>query len=422
MDFWSGFLDCAIKNGVKPDHARWYVEWANRFAKAVQGVPLRDRCVEDVRVFLDDLKAAEEIAPWQVEQARKALRLLYETYLRIDPATMPRKRADSHRDAVTRPHELAQRHGNLLTQLNTALLSAHYSPRTREAYIGWARRFITFHAMNAPEALDAGHIKAYLDYLATDRRVASSTQNQALNALVYLFGTVLGREPGDFSDFVRAKTPLRRPAVLSVQEAGALVAALGDPYRAMALVMYGSGLRIRECLGLQVRDLGFEEGTIHVRGGKGAKDRITILAHSAIEPLKAQLARVRPLYEEDRLHDTALAWETQYVFPSESLRVDPATRRVFRMPLNHNTVHRALQDTARRIGIAQKVTPHVLRHAFASHLAAQGCHLQTVQELLGHRHLSTTMIYTHPMNRPGAHPVSPLDGLSGVGAPAKDST
>ncbi|MCK5851079.1 MAG: integron integrase [Kiritimatiellae bacterium] len=408
MDFWGGFLDYAIENGISGRHARWYVDWAVKFARAIRGVSLRKRSIEDVKGFLEDLQADENVAPWQIEQARKALRLLYSGYMGIDPKSMPKLRGDKARDRVDRPHEMEQKHGDLLEAVENCLKMKHYSPRTQESYLGWAKRFIAFHKMQAPEKLSADDIKAFLNYLAVERGVSSSTQNQGLNAIVFLYSEVLKRKPGDFSDFTRAKMPSRIPVSLSVKEMTALLSALREPHHTMALIMYGSGLRIMECLRLKVCDIYFDQKTIHVREGKGAKDRFAILPEEVVKPLRRQIESVRELFGEDKIHEQGLEWSDQFIFPSNRLRVDIKTRRVSRTHRDHNGVKNVLAAAAKRAGIPHKVTPHVLRHSFATHMYEQGHHILTIQELMGHASHATTMIYTHPMNRPGKKAESPL--------------
>lgn len=414
MDFWGGFLECVLKNGVSEEHARWYVNWANKFARSIRGVPLRERSIDDVRKYLDNLKADESIAPWQAEQAQKALRLLYEKYLLIDPAEMPKKRLDDQRDRVVSANELEQVHSDIFIQLRKSLKVRHYSPRTEEAYISWIKRFITFHGLRDPRQLEPSDIRSYLDYLATERQVSSSTQNQALNAIVFLYSQALGMDPGDFSDFVRAKMPKRTPDPLSREEIRVLLEALDPPHRLICLLMYGSGLRINECLNLRVKDLSFDDKVIKVRNGKGAKDRRTFLPESAVKMLKELLEEVKDIFDEDCVHDKTLLWSEQFLFPSSILKVDTVTRRTSRGHININSVQKALPNAGLRAGIAKHITPHMLRHSFASHLYEDGCHIQNIQELLGHSWQSTTMIYTHPINRHGRKPVSPLDSISDV--------
>jgi integron integrase len=360
-----------------------------------------------VRRFLDDLKADEEIAPWQVEQARSAIGILYRKHLGLDPAQMPPTRSDVSRDATTQPRQINALHGGLIEDLRSAMRVKHFSLRTQEAYMGWAKRFIAFHDLRSPLELNETHIRAYLTYLATEKSVASSTQNQALNALVFLFKNVLHADLGDFSDFVRARVPRRTPNSLSREQVGSLLEALEMPYLLVAMLMYGAGLRVTECLQLCVCDLDFDRSTIHVHG-KGAKDRRVMLPGACVGLLKDHLAGVRQTYEEDRLHDPQLTWPGRYVFPARALNVDSATHEVVRGHLHRNRILSALAEGAAKAKLPCKVTPHVLRHAFAEHLIESGTHIQTIQELLGHARLSTTMIYTHPMNRGGTAPVSPL--------------
>ncbi len=407
VDFWAEYADSVRRAGVSEEQVRWYSRWVELFSRALRGVPLRERSIEDVKAFLDDLKADEKVAAWQAEQARQALLVLYRDLFGLDKETMSAKRADSARDRVTQPRQLEALHDALFERLHAAIRMRHFSLRTEDAYTGWVRRFIAFHDMRSPAELNASHIRAFLSYLATERALAASSQNQALNAIVFLYHHVLDRDPGDFSDFERARAPKRKPRTLSREQVTALIDALPMPYKLMAILMYGAGLRVRECLELQVQDIGFDAGTIHVHG-KGAKDRIAMLPPEAVELLHEHLAQMWDLFEEDGLHDSGPAWARFFVFASRDLRVDPSTRRVVRGHMNRNGVQIALQKAARDAGVTAHVTPHCLRHSFASHMLEDGVHIETIQELLGHARLSTTSIYAHPMNRPGAPPVTPL--------------
>lgn len=410
VDFWRDYEGCVRNSGVPEAQIRWYSRWVEQFLKAFKGVPLRDRSVADVRAFLDDLKADANLLPWQIEQARQALRILYGDLFGFDGRSMTKDRGNIRRDRVTQPRQLDALHGPLLADLRAAIRMRHYSPRTELSYIGWARRFIAFHDLQSPASLGAAHIRTFLNYLATEKGVASSTQNQALNAIVFLYTHVLEQEPGDFSDFTRAKTPMRKPRTLSREQVSALIDTLTMPHNLMAMLMYGAGLRIAECLALRVQDIGFDEGTLHVHG-KGAKERITMLPPESAVLLREQMEAAYTLYEEDRRHDAGVEWPHCFVFSSNTLGVDPATRRVGRSHMTRNGVQVALKDAAHRAGIAAHVTPHCLRHSFAAHMMEDGAHIETIQELLGHARLSTTAIYAHPMNRPGAPPVNPLTRL-----------
>lgn len=411
-DFWGGYAECVRREGIPERQIRWYLRWAEGFAASLRGVPLKERSIEDVRTYLDDLKADEEIVARQFEQARRAIGILYRKHLGIDPARMPDTRSGlgasaPARDAITQPRQIHALHGELIEELRSAIRVKHYSRRTEEAYVGWLRRFIAFHELQPPLKLDSTHIEAYLTYLATEKSVASSTQNQALNALVFLYKYVLKIDLEDFSGFVRARVPKRVPESPSREQVAVLLEELRMPYRLMAMLMYGAGLRVMECLQLRIRDLDSDRALIHVHG-KGAKDRIVMLPQKCIEPLTMHLAAVRELFDEDRLHEPGLTWERYYVFPSKQLSIDDVTRKVMRGHMNRNSIQSALAQGASRAGVPFSVTPLSLRHAFAEHLFRNGTHIQTIQELLGHSRLSTTMLYTHPMNTSGAHVNSPL--------------
>lgn len=411
IDFWGEYANCVRAEGVAEEQVEWFVRWAERFARRFRGVPLRERARDDVQVFLDDLKADENVASWQVEQARRAIGILFRAHLGMDPQTMPRSRSGvASRDIVVQPRQLEALHGDLLGALRDAIRLKHYSPRTLEAYVAWLGRFITFHDMRSPRELDASHIRAFLNYLATDKQVAASTQNQALNALVFFYNHVLKQEPGDFSDFVRAKRPKKVPATLSREQMEALLGALEMPYLLMALLMYGAGLRVMECLQLRVCDIGLDDSTIKVMG-KGAKERVAQLPAEASDLCRQHLAGVRQTFAEDSAHDPGLVWAEYFVFPSPGLKVDASTRQVVRTHMNRNSIQSALRAAARKGRVDANVTPHCLRHAFASHMLEDGAHIATIQELLDHARLSTTAISAHPMNRPGAHPLHPLARL-----------
>ena len=410
VDFWDEYAICVRNAGIPDVQVQWFLRWVEQFSRHLRGVPLRDRSVSDVTDFLDDMKADERLAPWQIEQAREALRILYRDVFGLNGKSMATVRGQALRDSVTQPRQLEAVHGTVLEDLRTAIRMRHYSPRTEEAYLGWAKRFITFHDLKSPADLNASHIDEFLSYLATERAVSSSTQNQALNAIVFLYTAVIERDPGDFSDFARAKVRKRKPDPLSREQVTTLIDALEMPHKLMAVIMYGAGLRVSECLSMQVQDVGFDDGTLHVHG-KGSKDRIVMLPPEAVALLHKQLKTVRELFEVDQSHSPALEWYDFFVFPSQELRVDPHTRRFSRGHMNRSGVQVALKDTARRAGIASHVTPHCLRHSFASHMLEDGAHIQTIQELMGHARLSTTSIYAHPMNRPGANPVDPLTAV-----------
>jgi integron integrase len=315
----------------------------------------------------------------------------------------------------------------LLDQVRDAIRTRHYSHRTEEAYVGWIRRFILFHQKRHPTEMGKAEIEQFLTALAVKRNVAASTQNQALAAILFLYKDVLERDPGWLDGVVRAKRPRRLPVVLTRPEVEALLAALEGVAWIMAMLLYGSGLRLLECLRLRVKDIDFMRNEIVVREGKGNKDRVTMLPAAVKEPLLRHLGRVRRLHARDvqaglgRVQlPSALAskyphadreWGWQWVFPAAKICTDPRFGRPQRYHQHDSVLQRAIHAAAREAGIAKPVGPHTLRHSFATDLLASGYDIRTVQELLGHRDLKTTMIYTHVLNRGGRGVQSPADRL-----------
>jgi len=316
----------------------------------------------------------------------------------------------------------------LLDRLRLALRTRHYSRRTEEAYVGWVRRFVRFSAARHPANLGDAEVARFLSSLALDRRVAAATQNQALSALLFLYRDVLGRPLALPVDAVRAKRPKRLPAVLTRAEVGALLAQLDGTAWVMASLLYGAGLRLQECLQLRVKDVEFDTGQILVRGGKGGKDRVTMLPRVVRGPLSAHLGSVCHLHERDlargagrttlphalarKYPNAASDWAWQYVFPARRLFVHPRTGARYRHHVHESVLQRAVTDAVRRAGIPKRATCHTLRHSFATHLLEAGYDIRTVQELLGHKDVSTTMIYTHVLNRGGRGVLSPADMLN----------
>lgn len=313
----------------------------------------------------------------------------------------------------------------LLDQVRAAIRLKHYSYRTEEAYVGWIRRFVLFHGKRHPVEMGAPEIRAFLSDLATRGKVAASTQNQALAALLFLYRTVLGVEMGSVEGVVHAKKPIRLPVVLTREEVHSLLGEMDGTTSLIASLLYGSGLRVMECLRLRVKDVDFEMGQLVVRDGKGGKDRVTMLAARLADPLRAQIERVRRLHQKDvregygsvhlpyaferKSPEAARQPGWQYVFPARTRSVDPRSGIVRRHHLAHGTVQRAVALAAGRAGIVKLATPHTLRHSFATHLLEAGYDIRTVQELLGHADLRTTMVYTHVLNRGGLGVTSPLD-------------
>ena len=312
-----------------------------------------------------------------------------------------------------------------IASVREAIRVRHYSRATEKSYCNWVRQFIRFHGMRHPRDLGASEVEAFLTSLAVGRKVAASTQNQALCALLFMYRHVLEMDLPWLDGIVRAKRPQRVPVVLSPDEVRRVLDQLRETPRLIADLLYGSGMRRIEALTLRVGDLDFSYRQILVRNGKGAKDRVTMLPDRLINPLRAHLRRVRTLHTRDladghgavwlpdalarKLPNAAREWTWQYVFPSTRLSVDETDGVLRRFHASPKSLSRALHRAAQRAGIAKRVGCHTLRHSFATHLLQSGCDIRTVQELLGHADVATTMIYTH-VTRRGAHGVrSPLD-------------
>lgn len=313
----------------------------------------------------------------------------------------------------------------LLDRVRAALRSRHYSFRTERAYVGWIRRFILFHGKRHPDTMAEHEVGAFLTSLATDGKVSASTQNQALAALLFLYQTVLGRDLAWLGGLVHAKRPARLPVVLTREEAMALLDRLDGVVRIVGSLLYGSGLRLLEVLQLRVKDVDLDRREILVRRGKGQKDRHTVLPAALVQPLRDHLTAVRALHEQDlavglgavalpealskKYPSAPREWPWQWVFPASRTYADAVTGEIRRHHLHETVVQREVRRAARAAGITKPATPHTLRHSFATHLLESGYDIRTIQELLGHRDVSTTMIYTHVLNRGAAGVRSPLD-------------
>jgi len=313
----------------------------------------------------------------------------------------------------------------LLEEVRRVLRVQHYSFRTEETYCAWIRQFVIFFGKRHPREMGEAEVGAFLSHLATERKVAASTQNQALSALLFLYKQVLKVDLPWVSGVVRAKRSTRVPVVLTPQEARAVLGRMSGQYRLMAELLYGSGLRLMECLRLRVKDVDFGYMQITVRDGKGAKDRVTMLPVSLIPALREHLEGVKKAhlsdlaegfgqvmlpYALDRKYPNAdQEWSWQWVFPAQSRSKDPRSGIERRHHVMEKNLQNAVKVASGKCGLAKVVTPHSFRHSFATHLLESGYDIRTVQELLGHKDVSTTMIYTHVLNRPGLAVRSPLD-------------
>lgn len=456
QDLWQRYEGALAAERVSRKNALWYVKRAQRFAESTRRVPLAELTAEDVKAYLAKVVMTSNLEDWQYFQVVESLRILFkvvgtewvrgfpwdswhqpelhcQTELRrySGDEEVPRTPVGSEdvpfRDMV-KSHKVADLYGPELDKLREAIRARHYSIRTEQSYQSWIQRFITYHGYRKPDQLRAEEVKEYLSYLADVRRVAASTQNQALNALVFFYKNVIERPLDEIGEFVRAKTPKRLPVVLTQQEVEKLFEYLSGTYWLMAGLLYGSGLRLMECVRLRVQDVDFEKRQILVRDGKGQKDRVTMLAEKYRVPLQEHVEKVKALHEQDleagtgsvylpsaldrKYPSASKEWGWQYVFPATKLSSDPRSGTVRRHHLHANTLQSAVKRAARAASIVKKASCHTLRHSFATHLLEGGYDIRTVQELLGHADVSTTMVYTHVLNRPGMVVKSPADMLS----------
>jgi len=315
----------------------------------------------------------------------------------------------------------------LLHSLRAKLRLGHFSRRTEATYVQWAYRFVRHHGLRHPRDMGEREVLGFLTYLAVERKLAASTQAQALAALQFLYRHVIDRPLVGMGNVPKAHAPVRLPVVLSEAEVGRVLDALDGVTRLVGMLLYGSGMRLMECLTLRIKDVDVERGEIRIRQGKGGKDRVTMLPLSVRDPLAEHVRRVRALHERDlaagagavelpgalrvKYPSASKAYAWQWVFPARRRYVDRETGEHRRHHLHESVMQRAMTDAVRRSGIAKRASCHTLRHSFATHLLEAGYDIRTVQELLGHRDVTTTMIYTHVLNRGALGVRSPVDRL-----------
>ena len=315
----------------------------------------------------------------------------------------------------------------LLDLVRAQILVKHYSIRTEKSYVSWIKQFIHFHHLKHPKDMGLPEVESFLTYLAVTRKVSSSTQNQALSALLFLYRHVLKIQLPNVENVVRAKLPENVPVVFTREEASAIIHRLDGTLQLMAQLLYGSGLRLMECVRLRVKDIDFNYKHIIVRNGKGAKDRITVLPEFLISPLSLHLKNNKNLHDEflskgngtvympfalaKKYPNASTEWAWQYVFPAASLSIDPRSGIEQRHHINEKRLQRVVKGALRDASIHKQASCHTFRHSFATHLLEAGYDIRTVQELLGHKDIRTTQIYTHVLNKPGISVNSPLDSI-----------
>lgn len=459
--FWDKYIALSRLYKVRNSALRWYVRHAENYLKAFEGIALEDHTSAQVEGYLRDMGCNTSLQDWQFQQVVQALQILFvemvdEPWVREfaweDWFTSAKTLADDHvtlaraysqytspqGDAKAEPDRareasLVNRIGRKFPQHVEAIVTQirvrQYSIRTEQVYLNWLCRYIAFHDMRDPANLDESHIAAFVEHLVTRRNVSGSTQSQALNALIFFYRQVLQRETSEHIEFVRSKKQRRLPTVLTRNEVAALLNQIHSPtHLLMAGLLYGCGLRLMECVRLRVLDVDFGYRQILVRNTKGKKDRVVPIPDVSREGLQQQIDKVRVLHSSDlergngrvflpealsRKYPAAeaeLGW--QYVFPAARLSKDPRSGVRRRHHLHENGLQKHIRQAAMKAKILKKVNCHALRHSFATHLLENGYDIRTVQELLGHADVSTTMIYTHVLNQPGLVVKSPLDQVS----------
>ncbi len=453
--FWDNYITKTITCNIPAHARRWYVKHIEAYIKAHPDRRLADAGPEDISRYLQEIGRKPEFSDWRFRQVTDALRILYTEVIKpewakgfdwntwmhdgrelgSDHATLARISVASTSPVKTTAMQTSEGVSNRLNErfpvlherLIAALRTRDYSIRTEQTYIFWINRFVLFSGFQSLDEIQPDKVAPYLEHLAVKRNVSANTQKLALNALVFMFRHALNITIEDQIDFTRAKKPRRLPVVLSKSEIDQLLSGIDNGlHHTMASLLYGAGLRLIECVRLRVFDVDFEHRQIMVRNGKGNKDRVVPLPKKLLKPIQLQLDKVRTLHEEDlqagfgevylpyalarKYPNAAKELRWQYLFPSVRLSADPRTGKVMRHHIHENNLQKSIKKSADRSRLPKKVNCHALRHSFATHLLESGYDIRTVQELLGHADVSTTMIYTHVLNRGGRGVKSPLDG------------
>jgi integron integrase len=459
--FWDEYIEKTRAYGLKPSTVRWHVKHAEAYIKDHPDRRLATHTAADVERYLGTKGRNRRLADWQFGQLVRALQILFVEMVKapwanefpwhgwIDSArelepSHPTVARDSEGGVRTGPitndnggrsrdmdrlvQRFKQAYPEHAERLVVEIRLRQYSIRTEQSYLAWLARLVKFHGMRDPAELDGVALSAFLEYLVVKRLVSGSTQSQALNALVFFYKHVLKNEAIELGAFAHSKKPRRLPVVLTRAEVANLLAQLGNPMsRLMTGLLYGCGLRLMECVRLRVQDVDFGYQRIVVRNAKGGKDRMVPLPVRLSETLREQIRLVERQHQEDlacglgavylpdalaRKYPNAekeLRW--QYVFPASRVSTDPRSGRTRRHHVHENVLQKHVKRAANAVGLNKRVNCHALRHSFATHLLESGHDIRTVQELLGHADVSTTMIYTHVLNRPGITVASPFDLL-----------
>mgnify|MGYP001559306109 CR=1 FL=1 len=408
------------KKLVPENRVTYYAYWVSRYLRYAQkhAIDSTEFNEQTVMAFIDGLRQDSHIQEWQPRQADEALRLYYFHYLG----------KTKHGGDVPIIAGLT----DVLAEVRSLIRLKHYSYSTERTYIQWIERFAAYVLQSNSKSIgdaEAADFKNFLSHLALRQRVSSSTQNQAFNAILFLFRNILKRDVGALDTTVRAKRGPKLPVVLSVEEVRRLFEQMTGKSLLIVELLYGTGLRLMELARLRVQDIDFGSNTIIIHSGKGDKDRSVMLPEAVKERLKEHLTNVKTLHEKDlasghgevglpdalsrKYPNAAKEWGWQYVFPCGSLSVDPRSGIVRRHHISDSVIQKAVKDAVRKAGIVKHATVHTLRHSFATHLLQAGINIREVQSLLGHKHVETTMVYTHVLRNMSNAPQSPLDALYG---------
>ena len=393
------------KGDIPKDKVKYYIGWLNKFMAYYNG-SLDNVSLNDLKDFGDDLdhRGYEE---WQVKQAQEAVLLYIEKFLKESIAYTEDKTEKKHIGDYQPVETWEQAKDIFISRMRLR----HYAYNTEKTYREWIRRFIQYTGQNSPLNVKTGHVKRFLTYLAVERKVSSSTQNQAFNALLFLYREVLGQEFGDFRNTIRARKNSKIPVVLTKEEIKKIFAYIPEKSKLPLKLIYASGIRVTECVRLRVKDLDFGNHVLVVRSGKGDKDRVSLLPDFLHAPIKQHLEKVKKYHEDDLAKGLGAVflpealerkypkanreWAWQYAFPSANLSVDPRSAVVRRHHIGQQVLQRAMRGAVKKANIVKAASVHTLRHSFATHLLQTGYDIRTVQDLLGHKDISTTMIYTH---------------------------
>jgi len=450
--FWNRYVEKTASYHIKESSIKWYVRYVEQYIATHKSYRLSLHCADGVGHYLSDIGRRGYLKDWQFKQLVTALKILFVDIVKSDwAASFPWDQQFSvaycqTEDAAAVEPQLSfdgyaedSQKGSLLKEISqlyiqdfngliTEIRSRQYSIRTENAYVSWLLRFILFNNKRPPSTLLQEDVVRYLEYLVVKRNVSVSTQAQALNALVFYYKHVVGLDLSNMDAFQRARKPKTLPVVLSQSEVKQLLNCFtNDTFKLMANLMYGAGLRLMECVRLRVQDIDFDYKQIMIRNGKGMKDRVVPLPISVIDKIKELIHKREQLHIADLASGhgevylpkalarkypnarTELRW--QFLFCADKLSVDPRSGLVRRHHLHASTLQKAVNKASKLSAIRKRISSHVLRHSFATHLLEAGYDIRTVQELLGHNDVSTTMIYTHVLNQPGLAVKSPLDVL-----------